>query len=182
MRIRQVDDDARLFLVEDILHEEHLREIQKINWMEQELYKCEFQQHMKYRFHLKPWNERVNHLNSYVREQIIHINEKLGLSLPESFGVWWIDTPGAHTSIHTDGTLSEAMQLYFVAPNENHGTVFFHYKNIDTVKYRFKSIPNTGYIMDNKPREDGAHPLLWHGLVNPVPPNTIRVSNYIPRQ
>ena len=78
-----------------------------------------------------------------------------------------------------------------ISPNENLGTSFYNTVNRDdltmigwmskieqSLLVKFKSIPNTGYVMLNYPETDGTTPLLWHNMNVPVPENSIRLSCY----
>jgi hypothetical protein len=89
-------------------------------------------------------------------------------------------------NVHTDEGIEKAgviatIQLYLFAPNEDYGTEFFtatKYKTIFDSFYKFKSIPNTGYLMLNHLTEDGSLPMQWHGMLNPVPEGCHRLSAY----
>jgi hypothetical protein len=70
------------------------------------------------------------------------------------------------------------MQVYWTVPSPDYGTGFYRYKTLDSVLYQFQSRPNSGYIMLNHLESDGSQPLQWHGMFNPVPEGTIRVSSY----
>lgn len=92
--------------------------------------------------------------------------------------VWWIDEPDFTVGIHTDGELRSTMQIYWVSPTDKLGTIFSDF--IDPIDPYKKFVPeaNTGYLMLNGPNPDGSQPLLWHGMLNPVPAGTFRVSSY----
>jgi hypothetical protein len=177
VRITQVDDDGRLFLIEDILTKEQVTNIESIDWLSLPWNRGLYQEKWDRR-HIQSWVDPISYLNDYIVDKISIINQEVGTSFPPCFGSWWLDEPEFCVDIHTDGELRQSMQLYFIAPDDSFGTVFYHYKNQSSVKYKFLSIPNTGYIMKNHLNEDGSQPLMWHGMSNRVPPNTIRLSNY----
>jgi len=92
--------------------------------------------------------------------------------------VWWLDEPGFTVGMHTDGELPSTMQIYWVSPTDKLGTIFSDFVDPKNLYKRFIPEVNTGYIMLNGPNPDGSQPLLWHGMINPVPRNTFRVSSY----
>ena len=57
-------------------------------------------------------------------------------------------------------------------------SIFYHHKNLDSVRYQVEFAPNNGYIMINQPDSSGTQPLLWHAMMNPVPQNDYRVTSY----
>ena len=78
---------------------------------------------------------------------------------------WW-DTPGYTIDIHNDQEwIDRVLQIYLWPNDINLGTVF--YEN-NTVRYAVPYVANTGYLMINKGQR--------HGMTNPVPNNTIRLS------
>jgi hypothetical protein len=92
---------------------------------------------------------------------------------------WWVDEPGFTVGLHTDGELPSTMQMYWVSPTIFLGTMFSHSSNYHESPYKtFIPIVNTGYIMLNGKNQDDSQPKLWHGMINPVPPGTFRVSSY----
>ena len=120
-------------------------------------------------------------VNNIIAELQPTIEDSLGIKFDFSIHCnntnWWVDQPGFTVGTHTDGELSAAMQLYWISPNDRLGTFFTEFKNQKPYK-QFLPRTNTGYIMLNGPNADGSQPLLWHGMLNPVPVGTFRVSSY----
>jgi hypothetical protein len=92
--------------------------------------------------------------------------------------VWWLDEPEFTVGMHTDGELRSTMQIYWLSPTDKLGTMFSDSKYPQNPYKIFVPEVNTGYLMLNGSNPDGSQPLLWHGMLNPVPAGTFRVSSY----
>ena len=115
-------------------------------------------------------------VTDYIENLQEEIGNLIGVELFYPGTAWWLDEPGFTVAMHTDGHVPAAMQLFWVMPTEDHGTEFYY--DYKTLQHKFKSIPNTGYIMLNQLEPDGSQPLQWHSMTNPVPNGTTRVSSY----
>ena len=111
-------------------------------------------------------------------QQVATINRAVGTSFVRASGHFWVDLPGFACAMHTDGHLSNALQMYWIMPDHTYGTGFYHYKQPDSLLHQFDSQPNTGYLMLNHPNPDGSQPLQWHGMFRTVPEGYIRVTSY----
>jgi hypothetical protein len=174
MQLLPVDGLGRLWQVQDLLPAEQLAEIQAVDWssLQQEPANLALRRQIA-------WNDPVTQrIGSYINQLLPEINQQLGTRFAQSGGHFWIDQPGFTCSLHTDGHLATAMQIYWLAPGACYGTGFYQFKDPDTLLYQFESRPNTGYIMLNHANDDGSQPLLWHAMLNPVPEGTVRVSSY----
>lgn len=169
--------DSRLWLVKDLLSSDQLNYIQQLPWLEFDWQKQEMQEHWPRR---KVLDNRVEigKINAFIQDRLPEINQALGTNFSSCGGHWWIDMPGFACAMHTDGHLPNSMQLYWIAPNDSLGTVFYTHRDRSEIRHRFVSQPNSGYIMLNQLCEDGSQPLQWHDMPNPVPADTIRVSSY----
>lgn len=177
MQITPVDDLKRLWQVTDLVLPEELADILSIDWLSVATKPCPGQESWKRR--LLDWDHpEVVKVNQYIRNKLPEINAALGTNYTEFYGHFWLDEPGFDVILHTDGELPNAMQMYWVMPDENYGTGFYFYKNPNTLQHQFMSYPNTGYILLNHVNEDGSQPLFWHGMLNPVPEGTYRLSSY----
>ena len=170
---------GRLWAVTDLLPPDRAAEILATDWPALHLHASGGQE---------SWNRKqaawddpiIRRIGQYINNQLPQINQALGTTFTQSGGHFWIDYPGFTVAMHTDGHVPNAMHLYWTMPNHSldYGTGFYHFKNKDSLLYQFLSCANTGYIMLNHADEDGSQPLHWHGMFNPVPEATVRVTSY----
>ena len=174
---KAVDDRGRLWQVQDLLPAEQAQEIQATEWSQ--LTTVPSPQQESWARRQVCWNDpTVQRYSGYINACLPEINRALGTQFQRAGGHFWIDLPGFICSLHTDGHLPTAMQLYWTMSQEDLGTGFYYHKNTTYLLYQFLSRPNTGYIMLNHLEPNGSQPLLWHAMLNPVPEGTIRVSSY----
>lgn len=168
---------GRLWQVRDLLPAEQVQEIITTDWVSLPWATSPQQQHWRRREIL--WNDpHAQQFSRYIACQLNTINQAIGTEFEQCSGQFWVDQPGFSVPLHTDGHLPNSMQLYWSAPTADYGTGFYHYRRTDSLLYQFASEPNSGYIMLNHANSDGSQPLLWHGMLNPVPEGHIRVSSY----
>ena len=176
-RICAIDSGARLWSVQDLLPEEQVLEIATAPWMDLAWSPSGGQESWPRR--QIAWDDpTAQRFGQYINQQLPAINRALGTEFIQSGGHFWIDLPGFTVSLHTDGHVPNAMQMYWTVPGPEWGTGFYRYKRQDSLMYQTQSLPNTGYIMLNHLEDNGSQPLLWHAMLNPVPEGTIRVSSY----
>jgi hypothetical protein len=168
--------DSRLWEVVGLIDPEQLLDIQSLPWTEFAWQSQDMQEAWQRRRICD--NPDVGRVNNYIQQRLPEINQAMGTDFKSCSGHWWLDTAGFTCSIHTDGHLPNSMQLYWLAPDEHCGTVFYYYKNQSQLRHRFTGQPNTGYIMLNHLDEGQSQPLQWHGMLHPVPPGKIRLSSY----
>jgi hypothetical protein len=174
---RPVDPEGRVWLVEDLLPPHQAEEIVTTDWNSLPWTTGALQSHLR-RKHIRPDHPTVTQLSGYISNRLPMLNQVLGTDFSMASGSFWVDQPGFKINMHTDGELPMAMQLYWIMPGPEWGTGFYQYNNKNSLWYQFISRPNSGYIMLNHPNPDGSQPLLWHGMFNPVPEGTVRVSSY----
>lgn len=168
---------GRLWQVENLLPTDQVDEMIATDWMSLSWTKSPGQETWGRRQIV--WNDaRAQKLNKYINNQLPEINHATGTDFNQASGNFWVDQPGFTVAMHTDGHLANSLQMYWIAPGTKYGTGFYHYQNRESLLYQFKSITNTGYLMLNHLNEDGSQPLQWHGMFNPVPEGSIRVSSY----
>ena len=169
---------GRLWQVTDLLPQNQVEEILATDWLNVPWTKASKQETWLRREILQD-STIIQPLNGYICEMLPAINSALGTSFERMAGKFWVDNAGFTVGMHTDGHLPTAMQMYWNMPNhsQDYGTGFYHYKKQNSLLYQFLSRPNTGYIMLNHLNEDGSQPLQWHGMFNPVPNKTIRVTS-----
>jgi len=173
--IEKIDD--RLWLVKQLLPQDQVQHIMSLPWADFDWQKENLQEtwpRRKINSDIMP----VSQVTQYIRDCLPVINQALGTKFESCDGHWWVDCEGFTCDMHTDGHLPNSMQLYWIAPGTQYGTGFYHYKTRASIKYQFDSVPNSGYIMLNHCDPDGSQPLQWHGMFNPVPSGTIRLSSY----
>jgi len=176
-RFTTVDDRARLWAVDDLLPPEQVQEIATTDWMDLAWSPSSGQETWARR--QITWDDdTAQRLGGYISAQLPQINAALGTNFARCGGHFWVDQPGFTVSLHTDGHVPNAMQMYWIMPGPEWGTAFYRYKQRDSLMYQTISRPNTGYIMLNHLASDGHQPLLWHAMLNPVPEGSIRVTSY----
>lgn len=175
MKITAVDE--RMYHIVEILPDELLTELTSLNWNNISWTKQPMQENYPRRL-LDSANSTLVKVSTYFETVTTVVMQELGIKLTYPNTSWWLDDPGFTIDIHTDGHLPSSMQLFWVMPTIEHGTIFYNYKKGDDIRFSPKSIPNTGYIMLNKLNSDGSQPLQWHGMMNSVPIDTIRVCSY----
>lgn len=178
MNLQPLDPERRLWQVDEFLPEELAEQFYRADWLSANSTQSVEQPDLWPRSQIE-WNDPLaQSLGQIINSQLPEINRQLNTNFTRSGGHFWIDHPGFQCPIHTDGHLANSMQLYWIVPNEDYGTSFYYYRDLNTLKYQFLSRPNTGYIMLNHLNEDGSQPLQWHAMTRRVPPNTIRISSY----
>jgi hypothetical protein len=169
----------KLFQVTDILPESLVEEIKNLDWLNLPTDTPPFQE-MMIRRRIK--HEQVLALfkpNQLLEKHGKQIGELLNLKFTGIKTLWWLDLPGFTSGIHIDSTGHPALQAYWIGPGINYGTHFYSTPSRDptpsTLIKGFDFIPNTGYLNDLIGHDSEK---LYHGMLNPVPENTFRISSY----
>jgi hypothetical protein len=169
-----------LFAIKDIFPEELIESINRINWAERAYDRLTIGRNRR---RLITYNDSQDQqVNDYcfdvVKTQIEeHCQLKFIKESPRSFG-YWLDEPRFKPSMHTDGDLPSALQIYLQSDgNTELGTAFYHPEDQTKELHYFSSQPNTGYIMLNQP--EPGRPLLWHNMRRAVPFGRLRLSLYV---
>lgn len=174
---RPVEPTGRIWQVTDLLPLEQAHKLVTCDWTALDWHVSSKQESWARR--QINWDDpTAQQLASLIDQQLPKINQALGTDFASCHGHFWIDLPGFTVDMHTDGHVPNSMQLYWQVPGPEYGTGFYLYQQHNSLLYQFSSNPNSGYIMLNHPNSDGSQPLFWHGMFNPVPPGTIRVSSY----
>jgi hypothetical protein len=177
MNITAVDETNRLFHIRNAVPEEYATELAHLDWNAIAWQRQPYQESWKRRM-LDKDHPSLAKLNPLIEKSIFKLNRACGVKFMFASTTWWLDEPDFTVSIHTDGRLAAAIQLFWVMPSEEFGTTFYNSKDSADIRFQPKSVPNSGYIMLNLPDKDGIQPLQWHGMLNPVPADTIRVTSY----
>ena len=180
MQITPVTD--RLFQVVDLLPQELVNRILAKDWLAADWQKQDMQLDWLRRALTTDADPALVEASDYItslQTQIADLcNIKFDLPINRGNTVWWLDEPNFTVGMHTDGELRSTMQIYWVSPSDKLGTIFTNARDPHDPYKRFVPEVNTGYIMLNGPNPDGSQPLLWHGMLTPVPAGTFRVSSY----
>lgn len=181
MRLTQVDDNGRLFRVEDLLPRELLTKLLALDWntlpWERENQQEMWARNSINKFEVPELNEACQYIASLHHWLEDRFNIQFEYQTNTGNTNWWVDQPGFTTPMHTDGELPMSLQMYFVG-DISLGTSFYTYKNENSLIQKFEFLPNTGYMMLNGKNPDGSQPLHWHAMLTPVPEGTYRVSSY----
>ena len=172
-----IDDRGHLWQVKNLVGADELNDIVNICWDKLPNESMGVPAFLKRKV-ISPFLDDARRAGSYITKQLDSINKSLNTNFQECNGNFWMDLPGFTVDMHTDGHLTNVMQMYWIVPGPEFGTGFYFYKNKKYLQYQFQSFPNTGYIMLNHMGNDGYQPLHWHGMFNPVPPGCIRLSSY----
>lgn len=173
--IVDTDNTGRIYQVNNLLTNDEVSVIMNTDWLSLPWERGKGQLHW-----LRRWLKSCDHidkLSGYVDSKLNLINQLTGKNFQLMSTQWWVDEPGFTVGMHTDGHLPYTMQLYWDTPSEEYGTVFYYYKSVDSLRYKFLSVPNHGYLMDNH-YENDFQLLHWHSMLNKVPEGKIRVSSY----
>ena len=169
----------RLFQVKDILPESVVEEIKNLDWLNLPTDVSPMQELM---IRKKIKHEHVlglTKISQLLEKHSKQIGELLNLKITNVITMWWLDLPGFKSGIHIDSTKYTALQAYWIAPGINYGTHFYSTScgapRPNTLIKGFNFIPNTGYLNDLTGPDSEK---IYHGMLNPVPENTFRISSY----
>jgi hypothetical protein len=176
MQVTAVDQDCNLFLIEDIFPQTLVQAIVDTPWLDLPWQRQEGQELWPRRRIIDsalPW---ISQWNQCCEELWPAIARAIGHEMVNYQGTaWWVDEPGFTCSMHTDGEMPGAMQITWIGDSDL-GTEFYHYKNVDFLRYKFKAKANQGYIMINRSDPTEFRKLQWHAMLTPV--QHYRVSSY----
>ena len=178
MLLIAVDNYQDLFLIQNVLSESLVQHVVNTSWMDLEYTAQPAQERWPRRLikkHQLPW------LDQWVDEfQNLwpHLETGLGVRLePYRDTAFWVDEPGFTCDIHTDGEMPGSLHLNWIG-SENLATSFYHSKLPEHLRFRQNFKANCGYVMINQSDRVGYRHLQWHGMLEPVPPNSYRLTSY----
>jgi hypothetical protein len=183
MQITPVDQDNNLFAIAELVSQSLLDEITQTPWTSLQYKLEEGNRGLRRRVlnNQLPWINKFHACIDQAWDTIVKhtkCNHLAYFNIDGTATGFWIDESTYTCPIHTDGELPGAIQMYWIGASQDLGTTWWHYKDQTTLRHSFKFIPNTGYIMINKMEPNGYRKLQWHGMSNPVPDNSFRVSSY----
>jgi hypothetical protein len=178
MQIISVDQDQDLFSVTDIVSQDLQDKILSTPWLDLKFVRQEGQENWPRRRILEQEIEWLDHWQTEVSSQWSELEQQLQVKLePYCDTAFWIDEPGFTCAIHTDGEMPGSLHASWIG-GSNLGTTFYHSKNPDHVRYRHQFRPNSGYAMINQANSQGYRHLQWHGMLEPVPEHSYRLTSY----
>ena len=170
MNITAVDSTANLFRVDSIYPQELLAEFAAIDHLQTDWRKEDWQAEYPRRRLIYAPDSIHAQLENCVRAHLLSISKNIGLNIVACDTGFWLDLPGFSMIPHLDNPgVSSSMQIYLKVDNSALGTVF--YNPDGSIRYQSPYTENTGYIMINGPQQ-------MHGMSNPVPANSYRISSY----
>lgn len=173
MKLECLDQQRRLWSVDQLLPPDLVEAIQSHDWVNAEYEPGNLMNRRQISY-----AGEVARFGRAIKALLPDINRQLGTNFTYIFGNWWLDLEGFWCDMHTDGHLPSAMQIYWLVPGTEYGTGFYHYKLENQLKHQFLSEPNTGYLMLNHAEPDGSQPLQWHAMLKPLSSGQIRLSSY----
>jgi hypothetical protein len=170
MNITAVDSTADLFRVDSIYPLELLAEFAATDHLQTEWKKEDWQDQYPRRRLIYGPDSVYAQLENCVRAHLHSISTIVGIDIVACDTGFWLDLPGFCMSPHLDNSgVSASMQVYLNINESSLGTVFY---NLDgSIRYQSPYAENTGYIMINGPQQT-------HGMDNPVPDSSYRISSY----
>jgi len=178
MQITPVDHYNNLFTITDIISKELEDKITSTKWVDLPFTQQQGQETWPRRLILEdvlPWIDQWRTEMIAVWPTLV---EKLGVKLqPYSGTAFWLDEPGFTCAIHTDGEMPGSLHISWIGDSAL-GTTFYHSKNSNNVRFCQKFTSNSGYAMINMPDQSGYRQLQWHGMLEPVPKNSYRLTSY----
>lgn len=180
MLINPIDLDNNLFEVIELMPSHIVQKVLDMPWLELKWIKQEGQELWPRRrildselSWLAEWDQ---HLESCRNEIATKIGTPINQS-PNTATTFWLDEPGFTCPIHTDGEMEGSLHISWIG-KENLGTTFYNFKDPNTVRRQFNFCTNNGYILLKNADNTGYRNLQWHGMLNPVPENTYRLTSY----
>lgn len=183
MRLTAVDAQSNLYLIEQLVSQTLCDMILSTPWLDL-LWESENLQQLWSRRSILteqlPW---LGQWQAELDEQWTKIstvidNETIGYLLGTTR--WWVDLPGFRCDPHTDGELPGSIHMMWYGMSKELGTTFYDFKQANSIRYSFPMQANHGYVMVNRPDDNGYRLLQWHGMTEPIPANSYRLTSYTP--
>ena len=195
MSIIAIDDRTDLFAVKDLISDELMEKISKVELMDIPFTAMEWQEDWARR-KLHNWytpNSIFEQIEEELNSQSETIGKAIGRTVKEITTIFWLDLPGFTVIPHIDNPeVDVAFQLY-LKDCDNIGTVFYnieeeeieirddaqrwHYvgprlaDEFSSIRHTFDCVKNTGYIMLNNKQQ-------LHGVPTTLSEDKLRLSAY----
>lgn len=170
MKITPVDSKQDLFYVENFYPDNLLeafcnQDHTSVPWKKED-WQIEYPRRRLIQTAGSIYDEMNKHVNSKI-ETISQVTKVNFMCADTGF---WLDEPSFSMSPHLDNSgVFASMQVFLNNNASNLGTTF--YNSDKTVRFQPDYKINTGYIMINNEAQ-------IHGMTNPVPENSYRISSY----
>lgn len=175
MQITAVDKENNLFRVNRVFSDLLVDKILATDWGSLPWQRQEGQEAWKRKRIDHNFITWIDQWHNEMQQQWSSIEAAIGVAIqPYGGTAFWIDEPGFECPIHTDGEMPGSLHLTWFGS----GTSFYWYKDTTSLRYQVPSQPNSGYIMINRSDSTGYRPLLWHGMLDTVPENSLRITSY----
>lgn len=178
MQLVPIDHNNNLFQVSDAVSSELEKKILSTDWTRLRFIKQPGQETWSRRLIVNDQIEWIGQWDQEMHNSWPKLQEIMKVELyPYVETAFWLDDPGFTCGIHTDGELPGSLQLSWIG-DKSLATEFFYTKDFNDKRFSQPFISNTGYAMVNVPNKDGNRYLQWHGMCNPVPQDTYRITSY----
>lgn len=179
MKIIPVDDEQNLFRINNVFDQTIVDHVLATDWLNLPWQRQEGQESWPRRRidnTALPW---IDQWHRHMRNIWPDIEQQLGIPINDyTDTAFWLDEPGFTCSMHTDGEMPGSLHLTWIGSSASHGTAFYWFKDPTALRYQVPNEANAGYIMINKPDDQGYRKLLWHAMLTPVPTDTFRLTSY----
>ena len=190
MKITPVDDKCNLYKIEDVISEELMNKLSKVNLLDVPWIEPPWQEDWERRQLQYESNDVLIAVAQEINSHAKKVSEVTDLNITTIGSRFWLDTEGFQCIPHIDNpSVNIAFQLY-LTDCDNVGTVFYHLNeeqvtSIDDeqhwhwnpgehppeVRHTFEFKKNTGYIMLNNKTQ-------LHGVPNKLDKGMLRLSAY----
>jgi len=179
MTVYPVDNENNLFKIQQVLEPDLVSQVLSTDWLNLPWQRQTGQESwLRRRIDdtALPW---MDQWHSHMQNIWPKVEQQLGIPICGYIDTaFWLDEPGFTCGMHTDGEMPGSMQLTWIGNDISHSTAFYWFKTPDAPRYQFCHEPNSGYIMINKPDDQGYRKLLWHAMLTPVPKHSFRLTSY----
>ena len=183
MNIVAIDDREDLFSIKELLPNELLDELSKVDLMNIPFTKMDWQEHWNRRnFKVEP-NSVFEKISQYINSQKELISASIGVDIDIIDPRYWLDLEGFTVNPHIDNPgVKNVMQVY-LSDYDNAGTNFYNIKDSEVetkddaqrwhyvynentpleIRNSYECIKNTGYIMINNKTQLHGNPEMSLG-------------------
>lgn len=171
MKITPVDETYNLFKITDVASPEIVDRMLNTDWLSQPWSKPFLQE--KWNRRQINNNEIINQVHDCIWGHKAVFENICKMKFASCYTMLWLDYEDFTVYPHIDNKIIKvSIQLYWSINDKNLGTTFYYDKDAQRIRYVALYIVNSGYLMINDFKT------LYHGMLNPVPKNTYRLSTY----
>jgi hypothetical protein len=190
MEIKAIDSREDLFQIKDVLSNEIMDKLSKVELEDVYWKRAEWQDDKERRLlDVKP-GSIFEQIEKEINSQRESIGKSIGRNIKNITAIFWLDTPGFHFPLHIDNPIIKiAFQLY-LKDCDGAGTIFYTPKDSEIeirddaqhwhfvgkskdapLRHAFNCVKNTGYIMLNDYNQ-------LHGVPITLGKDNLRLSAY----